>query len=52
MNLCAAFLTLLVLAGGCAVGPNYQRPRYPVPEAFRGEGPGIPTQRPELPLGT
>ncbi len=34
-------LTLLLVAG-CAVGPDYERPAYPVPQKFRGEGPGIP----------
>ena len=36
-------LTLLVISG-CAVGPDYQRPAYPVPDNFRGQGPDIPTQ--------
>ena len=36
-------LSLWIMCG-CAVGPNYQRPEYPVPSTFRGEGPGIPTQ--------
>jgi outer membrane protein, multidrug efflux system len=34
----------LILLSGCLVGPEYQRPSYPVPEKYRGEGPGIPTQ--------
>jgi multidrug efflux system outer membrane protein len=36
------FLTILltlVLIGGCAVGPDYQRPAYPVADNFRGQGP-------------
>ena len=40
-------LTILLafwLMCGCMVGPNYQRPEYPVPSTFRGEGPGIPTR--------
>lgn len=28
---------LLILVGGCAVGPNYQRPPINAPETFRGE---------------
>jgi len=36
-----AFL-MLILIWGCMVGPNYQRPGYPEPPTFRGEGPGIP----------
>ena len=36
-------LSLWIICG-CAVGPNYQRPEYPAPSTFRGEGPGIPTQ--------
>ncbi|MFZ2087416.1 MAG: efflux transporter outer membrane subunit, partial [Desulfobaccales bacterium] len=41
------WLTVLVTLGllwGCKVGPNYQRPSYPTPETFRGQGPDIPTQ--------
>jgi outer membrane protein, multidrug efflux system len=38
-----AFLMLLLICG-CMVGPNYQRPGYPVPSTYRGEGPGIPTR--------
>jgi hypothetical protein len=34
-------ILLLMLICGCAVGPDYQRPGYPVPPDFRGEGPGI-----------
>jgi len=26
------------------VGPDYQRPGYPVPETFRGQGPEIPRE--------
>ena len=37
-------LLLLLSICGCLVGPDYQRPDYPVPDTFRGEGPGIPTQ--------
>jgi len=32
------------LLAGCAVGPDYKRPSYPVPKEFRGEGPGIPAE--------
>jgi outer membrane protein, multidrug efflux system len=48
-----AWLTvlLLLLLGGCAVGPDYQRPGYPVPADYRGEGPGIPTQPAEVSFG-
>ena len=35
---------MLILICGCAVGPDYQRPAYPVPDNFRGQGPDIPTQ--------
>lgn len=38
------FFLLLILLCGCLVGPKYQRPQYPAPPAFRGEGPGIPSQ--------
>ena len=40
----ARWLMLLVpfLLAGCLVGPDYQRPGYPVPAAFRGEGPEAP----------
>ena len=43
MRICLTILLLLLLCG-CAVGPDYQRPDYPAPSTFRGEGPGIPTQ--------
>ncbi len=42
---------LLLLTCGCAVGPDYQRPDYPVPAAYRGEGPGIPKQPAEASFG-
>jgi outer membrane protein, multidrug efflux system len=35
---------MLLLIWGCKVGPNYQRPDYPAPPTFRGEGPGLPSQ--------
>ncbi len=38
-----ALLTLGLL-WGCKVGPNYQRPPYPTPETFRGQGPDLPAQ--------
>ncbi len=44
-------LLLLLLLCGCAVGPDYQRPGYPVPSSYRGEGPGIPTQPAEASFG-
>ncbi len=44
-------ILLLWLICGCAVGPDYQRPGYPVPETFRGEGPGIPTQPADTSFG-
>jgi outer membrane protein, multidrug efflux system len=34
-----ALLWVVILTIGCAVGPNYQRPEYPVPQTFRGEAP-------------
>ena len=43
-------LTLLLICG-CAVGPDYQRPGYPTPSTFRGEGPGIPTLPAEASFG-
>jgi outer membrane protein, multidrug efflux system len=42
---------LLLLICGCAVGPDYQRPAYPVPATYRGEGPGIPAQPAEASFG-
>ncbi len=44
------WLTLLVVCG-CTVGPDYQRPAYPVPENFRGQGPEIPRQPAEASFG-
>lgn len=35
-------LIVPLLLAGCLVGPNYQRPDYPVPPAFRGEAPEAP----------
>jgi multidrug efflux system outer membrane protein len=35
---------MLIMMCGCMVGPNYQRPQYPAPPTFRGEGSGIPAQ--------
>jgi multidrug efflux system outer membrane protein len=42
---------MLMLICGCAVGPDYQRPAYPVPDNFRGQGPDIPTQPAEASFG-
>lgn len=44
-------ILLLMLICGCAVGPDYQRPGYPVPTTYRGEGPAIPTQPAEASFG-
>ncbi|MBM4284125.1 MAG: efflux transporter outer membrane subunit [Deltaproteobacteria bacterium] len=51
MKTCSALLLALLLAGGCLVGPNYERPEYPSPEKFRGEGPGVPTQPADASFG-
>jgi NodT family efflux transporter outer membrane factor (OMF) lipoprotein len=37
-------LIVFLMMCGCMVGPNYQRPQYPAPPTFRGEGSGIPAQ--------
>lgn len=44
-------ILLLLLVCGCAVGPDYQRPGYPVPPAYRGQGPDIPTQPADASFG-
>ena len=44
-------LLLLLSICGCLVGPDYQRPDYPVPDAYRGEGPPIPTQPADVSFG-
>jgi outer membrane protein, multidrug efflux system len=44
-------LGMILLMCSCAVGPNYQRPGYPTPAAYRGEGPGIPSQPAEASFG-
>jgi multidrug efflux system outer membrane protein len=44
-------LLSLICLSGCLVGPNYHRPPYPVPEKYRGEGPGIPTRPVEESFG-
>ena len=51
MRTSLTILLMLLLICGCAVGPDYQRPAYPVPATFRGEGPGIPTQPAEASFG-
>ena len=51
MKIIVSILLTLLLVYGCAVGPDYQRPGYPTPSTFRGEGPGIPTQPVEASFG-
>jgi multidrug efflux system outer membrane protein len=51
MRTSLTILLALSLFCGCAVGPDYQRPAYPTPDNFRGEGPGIPTQGAEVSFG-
>ena len=55
------FLLLLVVglvATSCTVGPNYQRPDAPIPEAYRGASPRVRRRRrpwapsPTLPGGS
>jgi len=41
----------LLVVAGCTVGPDYRRPTTPVPDEFRGTGPGIPTRAGEGSLG-
>ncbi|MBF0508514.1 MAG: efflux transporter outer membrane subunit [Deltaproteobacteria bacterium] len=38
------FLASCLFLTGCTVGPDYKRPGYPMPEAFRGVGPTIASQ--------
>ena len=51
MRTSLTILLTLWLIYGCAVGPDYQRPAYPVPDNFRGQGPDIPTQPAEASFG-
>jgi len=51
MKTALTILLTLLLISGCAVGPDYQRPGYPVPTTFRGEGPATPTQPAEASFG-
>jgi multidrug efflux system outer membrane protein len=44
-------ILLLILMCGCAVGPDYQRPDYPTPANFRGQGPDIPKEPAEASFG-
>jgi len=44
-------ILLVMLVCSCAVGPDYQRPGYPVPPNYRGEGSKIPTQPAEASFG-
>jgi multidrug efflux system outer membrane protein len=47
----AALSLVLVVLAGCMLGPDYQRPSYPVPESYRGEGPGVPSKPVDLSFG-
>jgi multidrug efflux system outer membrane protein len=51
MKITLTILLTFWLICGCAVGPDYQRPGYPTPATFRGEGTGIPTQPVEASFG-
>jgi NodT family efflux transporter outer membrane factor (OMF) lipoprotein len=42
---------VVLVAGGCMVGPTYERPAYPAPEQFRGMGPGLPASPAETSFG-
>jgi multidrug efflux system outer membrane protein len=42
---------MLMLLWGCAVGPDYRRPGYPVPERFRGQGPELPKEPADASFG-
>jgi hypothetical protein len=42
-------LSVPLLLAGCLIGPQYQRPDYPVPPAFRGEAPEVSED--VMPLG-
>jgi outer membrane protein, multidrug efflux system len=44
-------LGVVLLTVGCAVGPNYQRPAYPVPQTFRGEASGTRVPPGEVSFG-
>jgi outer membrane protein, multidrug efflux system len=51
MRASLSILLTLWLIYGCAVGPDYKRPDYQVPDNFRGQGPDIPTQPAEASFG-
>jgi NodT family efflux transporter outer membrane factor (OMF) lipoprotein len=51
MRTSLSILLTLWLVCGCAVGPDYQRPAYPVPDNFRGQGPDIPVKPAEVSFG-
>ncbi len=42
MRTSLTILLAVLLIYGCAVGPDYRRPVYPVPDNFRGQGSDIP----------
>jgi multidrug efflux system outer membrane protein len=42
MRTSVTILLTVLLIYSCAVGPDYQRPAYPVPDNFRGQGSDIP----------
>jgi outer membrane protein, multidrug efflux system len=45
----AAVIALFLLLAGCAMGPNYKRPAYPVPPAYRAAPP--PQQETAVSIG-
>ncbi|AEB10207.1 efflux transporter outer membrane subunit [Desulfobacca acetoxidans] len=50
MRICLIML-LFMLVCGCTLGPDYQRPGYPVPPTFRGAGPDLSKQPAEVSFG-
>jgi multidrug efflux system outer membrane protein len=51
MRVISALSFILLLLGGCMLGPDYRRPDYPVPASYRGEGAGVPSQPVDLSFG-
>ncbi|HEV2990151.1 MAG TPA: efflux transporter outer membrane subunit [Candidatus Angelobacter sp.] len=47
----AAFASILLLLAGCAVGPNYRRPKTDVPAAYRGLTPDQAAQSEPTSIG-
>src|SRR6476661_307993 len=51
LQVLSSLMLILFLAAGCAVGPNYSRPKVDVPGQYRGLPPDAQTQTQGVSLG-